>query len=1111
MEWCNDVFDILNEDDEDLESIMEEYNQDFDFDYLNTTIDEEEMSIEEEGDEENNIIKNEQKHETIGEEFLPQNLSQLSTQAEKNNRKEQEDYVNSNNTRSTSEVVSKKIRTWYDYENEPGHPIHDYCQTLNNIFDKIIIDHVKENITHMSIEDVRQLAILKHKIVMTELNIKLWTLYLKSGTGQWETLESVNTNVDQRVWPMAIRKMFASPSTTIDTNQNNDQQKLYETIVSQHLEQLNQQIEIYLMEYHDKKSSFIGLTDCMEKDIETFVQQHSLVPFKLKLNYKMTILEYDYNDELLEREYLRQNPTDYQKNVAQHLYDIAYTYVQAKCELIELKQRILCNKPPEFIYTKALSMISTSMLYSTTDASVCQRHIDQEEKILQETITDMMTESITEAEKKILRCRQLLNEDIHRVSINDKDMNERFSEELVDLIERRVKIINQKSDYMSNFKINYCLRNHFDDLQDTLTIPNIRFSPTIIMGTVLHLLTEEQLKLLNRGPTYVPPCQMYVSSSCLSINEIIQKQYKSLQYDLNIVYDKLNVNLTQRMLISKKIKEKLTNVFSISLPNSLRERALYEKQLVQSIREHFKVNDLILRRTADQQNVFYLGNRNEFDEKTNDYMKTTDAFQLCESVDEQNLQTMHNYLANKIKSLNEDFQVIFSHNDYKDIRDKLYISLDNVKLPYLYFLPDISQNKGLRVQPVVVAQHSITAELAHFLDQLLRPIVQRQLESTTFVNGADFIQKLNDYIEKSEHRLHSTTKFATIKITNYYDMIDHDAMLIALRDFFRYTVVVPAIGNISIGKIYRLIALFLRNNQFYYDHKIYCFAKGSPMSFPLTETLCNIYILQWQNLLFRQSSLENEFYGRCKNQLLFTWNDTHEKCLNMIKMMSRETFDLCVDIETSSCARFLNVYIENQSGVLYSRVSHDQTRQQYSVPYVVGNSKVAHSHWLRSALIRAVRYCTSVYDFNHERIYLEVTCLANGYPLEFIEKRIDRFFKQFDAVSLRSVLDQDVYKKLRQRSFNFISEQRQVLKTNQELAKKKQRFRLSYLYEFGSKHKFNKELQGILSQYLNPKDQYSNHKKIKFILTTKSQHSLNALLSEQKPTHDLLNKNTTMF
>ncbi|CAF4337030.1 unnamed protein product, partial [Rotaria magnacalcarata] len=37
------------------------------------------------------------------------------------------------------------------------------------------------------------------------------------------------------------------------------------------------------------------------------------------------------------------------------------------------------------------------------------------------------------------------------------------------------------------------------------------------------------------------------------------------------------------------------------------------------------------------------------------------------------------------------------------------------------------------------------------------------------------------------------------------------------------------------------------------------------------------------------------------------------------------------------------------------------------------------SHWLRSSLIRAVRYCTTIEDFNQERIYLEMTYLANGY------------------------------------------------------------------------------------------------------------------------------------
>ncbi|CAF4846173.1 unnamed protein product, partial [Rotaria magnacalcarata] len=49
----NDPFDILDDDDEenvdlseDLESILEEYNHDIDFDYTNTNLDEEEMFID---------------------------------------------------------------------------------------------------------------------------------------------------------------------------------------------------------------------------------------------------------------------------------------------------------------------------------------------------------------------------------------------------------------------------------------------------------------------------------------------------------------------------------------------------------------------------------------------------------------------------------------------------------------------------------------------------------------------------------------------------------------------------------------------------------------------------------------------------------------------------------------------------------------------------------------------------------------------------------------------------------------------------------------------------------------------------------------------------------
>ncbi|CAF3189319.1 unnamed protein product [Rotaria socialis] len=69
----------------------------------------------------------------------------------------------------------------------------------------------------------------------------------------------------------------------------------------------------------------------------------------------------------------------------------------------------------------------------------------------------------------------------------------------------------------------------------------------------------------------------------------------------------------------------------------------------------------------------------------------------------------------------------------------------------------------------------------------------------------------------------------------------------------------------------------------------------------------------------------------------------------------------------------------NTRSTLYSRIDHDHETQSYTLPYAIGNSKVTHSHWLQSSLIRAVRYCTSIEDFNREIIHLDVTRLTNGY------------------------------------------------------------------------------------------------------------------------------------
>ncbi|CAF3103602.1 unnamed protein product, partial [Rotaria sp. Silwood2] len=155
------------------------------------------------------------------------------------------------------------------------------------------------------------------------------------------------------------------------------------------------------MEYHEKKNDVMNFTDDIEQLIEIFVQQYSIVPFEMKLNYKIKILQYNYDDQLLERTYLQLNPTDDQIQIAKRLCNLRYAYVQAKQELIQLKQQILCNKPTKLIHSKALSMLSTIQSYSTSDIRIYQLQLDQEEMSEEKLYETIVREHLENLDEKI--------------------------------------------------------------------------------------------------------------------------------------------------------------------------------------------------------------------------------------------------------------------------------------------------------------------------------------------------------------------------------------------------------------------------------------------------------------------------------------------------------------------------------------------------------------------------------------------------------------------------------------------------------------------------------------------------------------------------------------
>lgn len=146
------------------------------------------------------------------------------------------------------------------------------------------------------------------------------------------------------------------------------------------------------------------------------------------------------------------------------------------------------------------------------------------------------------------------------------------------------------------------------------------------------------------------------------------------------------------------------------------------------------------------------------------------------------------------------------------------------------------------------------------------------MAGTQLLNEADFMQKLHSYTYQ-QRRLHASTLFATITITNYQTLVSHTTMVDALGDFLREQLIVNQLEYrslkttvqpqyISIRTLQALTKLFLENNSFYFNGQIYGFTRGAPNTFQLSETLANICLCLWQLGLFQSAQLQNEFYGR---------------------------------------------------------------------------------------------------------------------------------------------------------------------------------------------------------------------------------------------------------
>lgn len=281
-DWSDDIFDVVNVDDDidddknEVERmIMEDYYEDLNFDSDQEQEEEEEQPIITE--EFNNIKNNDQ------EQILSQKLSQLSTEGQKRPL--------STPASSQEERSKKKICLPIEFDEQKPqkqqetNQITSYVETMDEMFHRTM-----SNTNGISPDKLQLFIDCKHKIGRVQLHLKRWIRYSEA-------------NVQQQIWSKEIIKLFTMKK--IDENQ-------YESYVEKYMNEMNRTLEELQEQYNTYKNNCPELTDIIENKLDEFVQHYRLIPFTMKSDYELALFEYEYQDQLLQREFLHMKPTDKQ-------------------------------------------------------------------------------------------------------------------------------------------------------------------------------------------------------------------------------------------------------------------------------------------------------------------------------------------------------------------------------------------------------------------------------------------------------------------------------------------------------------------------------------------------------------------------------------------------------------------------------------------------------------------------------------------------------------------------------------------------------------------------------------------------------------------------------
>ncbi|CAF1219085.1 unnamed protein product, partial [Rotaria sordida] len=256
--------------------------------------------------------------------------------------------------------------------------------------------------------------------------------------------------------------------------------------------------------------------------------------------------------------------------------------------------------------------------------------------------------------------------------------------------------------------------------------------------------------------------------------------------------------------------------------------------------------------------------------------------------------------------------------------------IDSLELAHLHFIPK-PHKPDTPLRPIVAAIHAPATEISKFLNDLLAPIFLRVARQTTFINGIDLVRALEKYAANGH--LKPTTLFITFDVENLYTMIPRQGALEVLLQFLERNLRNNKIGTLRIDDIMRMARLVLDTNIFVYEKTHYRQIRGGAMGSAFTQTLANIYMLDWEQQLIHDQQVDQKIYGRYIDDVFMTTNLTHDQLKAKLENAHRKDPNIRISYSIQSTIDFVDVTVSNEGDHLKTSIFHKSAAEPYVLPY----------------------------------------------------------------------------------------------------------------------------------------------------------------------------------